>query len=128
MLTRAVRRQTAYVGLAVGSLIAGLGRVADSRPWYVGLILGDAATFVLAHWRQRGYRPRPPGHGAPVRLLLAALFVAVGPLISPVVRWADRTREAVRAGSTVAGVRAPATRVRTDDERATEPRREARTP
>ncbi|MFJ3836842.1 UDP binding domain-containing protein [Streptomyces sp. NPDC090054] len=46
--TRAVMRGTANVGLAVGSAIAGLGLVADSRGWYVGLILGDAATFAPA--------------------------------------------------------------------------------
>ncbi|MFD7626603.1 MFS transporter [Streptomyces sp. NPDC059851] len=45
---RAVMRQTANVGLAVGAMVAGLGLVADSRPWYVGMILGDAATFALA--------------------------------------------------------------------------------
>ncbi|MEU1006889.1 MFS transporter [Streptomyces sp. NPDC005890] len=71
--TRAVMRGTANVGLAVGAMTAGLGLVADSRPWYVGLILGDAATFVLAALTTLRIPPVAPANGPRVGPRLAAL-------------------------------------------------------
>ncbi|MFJ7629777.1 MFS transporter [Streptomyces sp. NPDC097595] len=71
--TRAVMRGTANMGLAVGSVIAGLGLVADSRPWYVGLILGDAATFVLAALATMRIPAVSPSHAPRVGPRLAAL-------------------------------------------------------
>ncbi|WP_433729941.1 MFS transporter [Actinoplanes sp. CA-051413] len=46
--TRAYLRSITNVGITVGAAIAGIGLTVDTRTAYLSLILGDAATFVLA--------------------------------------------------------------------------------
>ncbi len=45
---RAFMRAAANAGLTIGAAVASLGLVADARPTYVALVLGNAATFVIA--------------------------------------------------------------------------------